>query len=601
MTRPPPQPSGTTSSARQRAQIGPPRVLPLRVAAQVAWRSIRVRLVRSLVSVSSVVLAVAFLLAVLGQGVTEANVYRRWRAQSLPGEQLAQLREVLARPRSVAELLRLVARAPAPAQPVADAIPPGTAQTAVRLIAWAAALKPTHAYLLTRNRDLADWALHVDSPAAVDALIASAAGFTGRRLPLAREELITLSRHAPALAAAVDALRLAEPARLARVAAAGGVEAVLDLVQRGAAPGDLREAGLPLDEALPGLDAAQTHALREQIRIERLRTRAAAVLAEANRIDPSLLRTQDVTDWAALARAWPGNRLLARLELLFGVDGVHSPDPARLIHDAQAQGELITALDRELARPELYDEEAWRQETLPAEALGLLKQNLARMAERRLTRLNRLLLEHALAPALTGGPALETFDLRQLVGDHPDATGARTRALVTAALGADGAAELRAELLQRAQLEELARTFAGDRGTPGGGRTVWLVVLSLLVCVVGIVNTMMMAVTERFREIATMKCLGALDSFIVKSFLIESAAMGVAGSLVGVALGLALVVVQAATRFGAVFWATLPVADLLAACVAGMVAGLVLAVLGALLPALVAARMHPIEAMRVDA
>ncbi len=601
MTRALPQPSGTTSSARQRAQIGPPRVLPLSVAAQVAWRSIRVRLVRSLVSISSVVLAVAFLLAVLGQGLTEATVYRRWRAHSLPGEQLALLREMLARPRNVADLLRLVARTPAPAVAAPDAIPPGTAQTAVRLIAWAAALKPTHAYLLTRNRELADWALHVDSPAAVDELIASAAGFTGQRLPLARDELITLSRHAPGIAAAVEALRLAEPARLARVAAAGGVEAVLDQVQRGTSPGDLREAGLPLDEALPGQDAAQAAALREQIRIERLRTRAAAVLAEANRNDPSLLRSQDIADWAALARVWPGNRLLVRLELLFATDGIHPPDPARLAHEPAAQGELLAALNRELARPELYDEEAWRQETLPTEALLLLKQNLARMAERRLTRLNRVLLEHALAPALTGQPALEALDLRQLAALHPDATALRTRALVTAALGPDGTAELRAELLRRAELEDLARTFSGGRGTPGGGRTVWLVVLSLLVCVVGIVNTMMMAVTERFREIATMKCLGALDSFIVKAFLIESAAMGVAGSLLGVVLGLALVLLQAATRFGAVFWATLPVADLVAACVAGMVAGLTLAILGALLPALVAARMHPIEAMRVDA
>ena len=50
----------------------------------------------------------------------------------------------------------------------------------------------------------------------------------------------------------------------------------------------------------------------------------------------------------------------------------------------------------------------------------------------------------------------------------------------------------------------------------------WLITLSLLVCVVGIANAMLMSVTERFREIGTMKCLGALDSFIVKLFLLES-------------------------------------------------------------------------------
>ena len=54
----------------------------------------------------------------------------------------------------------------------------------------------------------------------------------------------------------------------------------------------------------------------------------------------------------------------------------------------------------------------------------------------------------------------------------------------------------------------------------------WLLILSLLVCVVGIINAQLMAVTERFREIGTMKCLGALDRFVLRLFILESGMQG---------------------------------------------------------------------------
>ena len=57
---------------------------------------------------------------------------------------------------------------------------------------------------------------------------------------------------------------------------------------------------------------------------------------------------------------------------------------------------------------------------------------------------------------------------------------------------------------------------AGDTSVDSSPKQRWLVILSLLVCVVGIVNAQLMAVTERFREIGTMKCLGALDRFILR-------------------------------------------------------------------------------------
>ncbi len=68
-------------------------------------------------------------------------------------------------------------------------------------------------------------------------------------------------------------------------------------------------------------------------------------------------------------------------------------------------------------------------------------------------------------------------------------------------------------------------------------RQIWLVIMALLVCTVGITNAMLMSVSERFREIGTMKCLGALNSLIVRLFLIEALFMGIVASFGGWLLG----------------------------------------------------------------
>ena len=78
----------------------------------------------------------------------------------------------------------------------------------------------------------------------------------------------------------------------------------------------------------------------------------------------------------------------------------------------------------------------------------------------------------------------------------------------------------------------------------------WLISLSLLVCVVGIANAMLMSVTERFREIGTMKCLGALDTFIVKLFLLESTFQGFAGTSAGIVIGFLLTLGLALMDYG---------------------------------------------------
>ncbi|MDE2725753.1 MAG: FtsX-like permease family protein [Gemmatimonadetes bacterium] len=128
----------------------------------------------------------------------------------------------------------------------------------------------------------------------------------------------------------------------------------------------------------------------------------------------------------------------------------------------------------------------------------------------------------------------------------------------------------------------------------------WLVVLSLLVCLVGIANAMLMSVTERFREIGTMKCMGALDGFIIKLFILESTFMGTAGTVIGVIIGFLLTALLNMSSFGTVIFDHLPLAQILEDGVKAIVIGSVLSLVGGILPAYRAAKMEPVDAMSLE-
>ncbi|MBT3268861.1 FtsX-like permease family protein [Candidatus Poribacteria bacterium] len=140
---------------------------------------------------------------------------------------------------------------------------------------------------------------------------------------------------------------------------------------------------------------------------------------------------------------------------------------------------------------------------------------------------------------------------------------------------------------------------------------VWLVAMSLIVCVVGISNAMLMSVTERFREIGTMKCLGALDKFVVLLFLLEACFQGLAGAIAGSLVGtvFALLVNLKAAQWSAwrVFYkfpwfldANGYLLGVVPVIIGGCLVGMLLAVLGAAGPAFRAAKMPPVDAMRVE-
>ncbi len=128
----------------------------------------------------------------------------------------------------------------------------------------------------------------------------------------------------------------------------------------------------------------------------------------------------------------------------------------------------------------------------------------------------------------------------------------------------------------------------------------WVVILSLLVCIVGIVNAQLMAVTERFREIGTMKCLGALDRFVLRLFILEASMQGLVGAVAGAFLGALFALASFGLRFGTPAISNLQWSGVAWSMILATGAGCLLSLIGVFYPALVAARMQPVEAMRVE-
>jgi putative ABC transport system permease protein len=131
-------------------------------------------------------------------------------------------------------------------------------------------------------------------------------------------------------------------------------------------------------------------------------------------------------------------------------------------------------------------------------------------------------------------------------------------------------------------------------------RQMWLVVMSLLVCGVGITNSMLMSVTERFREIGTMKCLGALDNFIVRLFLIESALLGLIGSVVGILIGHLGILLFFCLKNGFSTPAKMNWGEMSMYLIIAMAVGTVLSLFAAIVPARAAARMPAAAALSTE-
>ena len=151
----------------------------------------------------------------------------------------------------------------------------------------------------------------------------------------------------------------------------------------------------------------------------------------------------------------------------------------------------------------------------------------------------------------------------------------------------NGAVEYKSEsLLEQAKaLQDLSKST--------NNMLIWIASISLLVGGIGVMNIMLVSVTERTREIGLKKALGARKKRILRQFLTEAAVLTSIGGLIGVICGIGLSKVIANL-------AEVPVSISTKAIVVSVVFSTAVGIVFGLLPSVKAANLNPIDALRYE-
>ncbi len=120
---------------------------------------------------------------------------------------------------------------------------------------------------------------------------------------------------------------------------------------------------------------------------------------------------------------------------------------------------------------------------------------------------------------------------------------------------------------------------------------IWIAGISLIVGGIGVMNIMLVSVTERTQEIGLKKAIGARKGKILAQFLTEAAVLTSMGGLLGVIAGIAL-------AYGISYLSGTPVAISPAAAVGAVAFSMIIGIVFGVFPSYKAANLNPIDALR---
>jgi ABC-type lipoprotein release transport system permease subunit len=147
---------------------------------------------------------------------------------------------------------------------------------------------------------------------------------------------------------------------------------------------------------------------------------------------------------------------------------------------------------------------------------------------------------------------------------------------------------------------------------------IWMAIIAILICAVGIVNSMLMSVTERYKEIGTLKCLGARNRHVLGIFLIEALFLGLIGGVIGAVAGWGIAALwqyllplmqqeplqNQVLIFAARLWIEFDFSEpliLLSNPLMGIALSVFIALVASIVPAYIASQLSPTEALRYEA
>jgi len=124
----------------------------------------------------------------------------------------------------------------------------------------------------------------------------------------------------------------------------------------------------------------------------------------------------------------------------------------------------------------------------------------------------------------------------------------------------------------------------------------WVSLISIIVCVITIFNSMLISVAERYKEIGTMKCLGAKNALILQLFIFESLIIGILGGLAGF---LSSAIITAPLMYIQI--GRLPtIQTYLSTMTLSIVISVIISLVATAYPAYYATKINPVEALRFE-